>query len=67
MPTKNCLLVHVQGLCYYATRFSSKVVQTGIPELDIGFMREPALIDEQGVDLVLLAGACHNRQWHVAQ
>lgn len=36
------LLVHVQSLCYDAACFSSEVVQTGIPELDIGFMREPA-------------------------
>lgn len=46
IPTKNCLLDHVQSFCYDTACFSSEVVQTGIPELDIGLMREPALIDE---------------------
>lgn len=46
IPTTNYLMDHVQSLCYDAACFSSEVVQTGIPELDIGLMREPPLIDE---------------------
>lgn len=58
---------HVQGLCYNTACFSSEVVQAGIPELDIGFMGEPALIDEQRVDLVQSVGDGHHRRLHISK
>jgi hypothetical protein len=39
-------LDHVQGFGDDAASFGSEVMQTGIPKLSIGFVLEPALVDE---------------------